>query len=118
MKVIMIDDSPIVLFELQTILEELGFEILATASDGENGFRLIQSLQPDIVTLDIVMPGLDGVELLKRIISLNRQTKIIMISALGKHQTILECLKLGADNFIEKPFVKSQIIEVFKKYLA
>ncbi len=116
-KILIVDDSPIVIFEISVILDELGFIIVGEANNGEAALIKMEELQPDIITLDIVMPGINGVEILKRIKSFDSRIKVIMLSAIGKQQTILDCLRAGADDFIEKPFVKEQIINILKKYL-
>jgi len=112
-KILIVDDSPIVIFELSVILDEMGFTIAGEADNGEEALKKIEELKPDIITLDIIMPGINGFEILKQIKSLNPDIKVIMLSALGKQQTILDCLRAGADDFI----VKEHIINILQKYL-
>ena len=116
-KILIVDDSPIVIYELSVILDELGFSVVGEALSGEEALEKIDELNPDIITLDIVMPGINGFELLKKIKDSGKNIKIIMITALGKQQMILDCLRAGADDFIEKPFVKEKIINVLNNYL-
>ncbi len=117
-KVMLIDDSPMILFELNTILSGLDVNIVAEAEDGDKALDLFKKHLPDIVTLDIVMPGEKcGVTLLKQLLQIKPDAKVLMISALGNDITVLECLKNGAVGFVEKPFVREAVIDAVKKLL-
>ena len=116
MRVLIVDDSPIIRFELSDILEGLGFEIVGEAEDGEQAVLKYKELMPDVVTLDIVMPNKDGYYALKEIKNLNPNANVIMVTALSSKQVLKECLAAGAFDFIEKPFVKDKIIQVFQRF--
>ncbi|MBP7652071.1 response regulator [Candidatus Dependentiae bacterium] len=117
MKVLIIDDSPIARFELKSMLQNVGFENFYEAENGDEGFELAKNIKPEIISLDILMPGTDGVEILKKLRKELPDSKVIMISALGKQHTLVECLKIGAVNFIGKPYLTEQVEEVFGYYL-
>lgn len=114
-KVLVVDDSDIIRFELMDILEEAGFEIVAEAENGVVGVSKFTELKPDVVTLDIIMPEKDGITALKEILQINPAAKVVMVTAMGSKQTLFECIKAGAFDFIEKPFVKDKVIRTLDK---
>ncbi|MCI5958924.1 MAG: response regulator [Lachnospiraceae bacterium] len=114
-KVLIVDDSRTSRKILRGILEESGHEVIDEAVDGQDGVKKFQSLKPDIVTMDITMPVLDGMEALKMIKALNPDTKVIMVTAAGQKGKIIDCIKLGANEFLTKPFDKEEIISVINK---
>lgn len=114
-KVLIVDDSRISRKILRGILEESGHEVIDEAVDGQDGVKKFQSLKPDIVTMDITMPVLDGMEALKMIKALNPDTKVIMVTAAGQKGKMIDCIKLGANEFLTKPFDKEEIISVINK---
>lgn len=118
MKILIIDDSPVARFELKTILENIGFTEIYEAENGEEGLSTARRVKPDLITLDIIMPGAGGIDILKKIKSESPHIKVIMISALGKQNTLVECIKSGAENFIIKPFLTEQIQEVFRGFYS
>ena len=95
-------------------LEELGYEV----SEAENGIEAIEKyaeIRPDCVTLDIVMPRLNGIETVKRIMEFDRNAKIIMVTALGQESFVLDAIKNGAREFIIKPFKNQEIVKAVMK---
>ncbi|MDD5852972.1 MAG: response regulator [Lachnospiraceae bacterium] len=114
-KVLIVDDSRTSRKILRGILEESGHEVIDEAVDGQDGVKKFQSLKPDIVTMDITMPVLDGMEALKMIKALNPDTKVIMVTAAGQKGKMIDCIKLGANEFLTKPFDKEEIISVINK---
>ena len=114
-KVLIVDDSRTSRKILRGILEESGHEVIDEAVDGQDGVKKFQSLKPDIVTMDITMPVLDGTEALKVIKALNPDTKVIMVTAAGQKGKMIDCIKLGANEFLTKPFDKEEIISVINK---
>ena len=114
-KVLIVDDSRTSRKILRGILEESGHEVIDEAVDGQDGVKKFQSLKPDIVTMDITMPVLDGMESLKMIKALNPDTKVIMVTAAGQKGKMIDCIKLGANEFLTKPFDKEEIISVINK---
>lgn len=109
--VVVVDDSKMSRKILRNILEEAGYAVVAEATDGEEGIATYMQYRPDILTLDITMPNMDGIEALKEIMSADKNARVIMISAAGQQQKIIEALKIGAEKFITKPFEPNDVIE-------
>lgn len=109
-KILIVDDSTLSRKKLRTILEGANYEIVGEAENGAEALKKYEELSPDLVTMDITMPNTDGLSALKEIIKLDPSANVVMVTALGKGDTILEALKSGAKNFITKPFSPNQII--------
>ncbi|MBR4759774.1 MAG: response regulator [Lachnospiraceae bacterium] len=114
-KILMVDDSRTSRKLLRSILEEGGHEIIGEAKDGQEGVKQFQALKPEVVTMDITMPVLDGVEALKMIKALDKNSKVIMVTAAGQKSKVMECIKAGADEFITKPFDSKEIVSAVNK---
>lgn len=110
--VIIIDDSKTSRSMLRTILEENGYEVIAEATNGQDGYEKYCELHPDFVTLDITMPVMDGIETLAKIREYDDNAKVIMVTAAGQKNKMLDAIKLGAAEFVTKPFETSQIINI------
>jgi len=110
-RVVVVDDSKMSRKVLRNILEEAGYAVVEEATDGEEAIAAYMQYKPDILTLDITMPNMDGIEALKEIMSLDRRAKVVMISAAGQQKKIIEALKLGAQKFVTKPFEQDEVIE-------
>ena len=108
--VVIVDDSKMSRKILRHILEEAGYAVVAEATDGEEGIAAYMQYKPDVITLDITMPNMDGIEALREILSVDRNARAIMISAAGQQQKIIEALKIGAEKFITKPFEPSDVL--------
>ncbi|MGN0327597.1 MAG: response regulator [Lachnospira sp.] len=109
--VLIIDDSGMSRKMLRNILEEAGYTIIGEATDGLEGELAYKQYQPDLVTLDITMPNLDGVECLKRIMDYDPAAKVIMITAAGQQNKVIQSLKLGAKKFVTKPYDKNDVVK-------
>ncbi len=109
--ILIVDDSPLTQSQLSDIFTEAGCQIVDQVTDGTSATRVYKENKDkiDLVTLDITLPGKDGVEVLKEIMAFDPSAKVIMVSAMGKDQVIQECLQVGAKNFITKPFNKDKI---------
>lgn len=105
-----VDDSKLSRKILRNILEKAGYAVIAEATDGEEGIAVYMQYKPDILTLDITMPNMDGIEALREIMSVDKKARVIMISAAGQQQKIIEALKLGAEKFITKPFEPHDVV--------
>jgi two-component system nitrogen regulation response regulator NtrX len=110
-RVLVIDDEDGVRKAIKWHLEYAGYEFYE-ASDGPEGLKMLSDIQPDVVFLDIKMPGMDGMEVLKEIFERTRDIQIVMISGHGTVQTAVESLKIGAFDYIEKPLDKEKILVV------
>ena len=106
-----VDDSKMSRKILRNILEKEGYAVIAEATDGEEGIAIYMQYKPDILTMDITMPNMDGIEALREIMSVDKKAKVIMISAAGQQQKIIEAIKIGAQKFITKPFEPHDVVE-------
>ena len=118
LKIITIDDDPVVRTLIKKTFSSLGFEVI-TAADGIEGLRAIENNQPDIIILDVMMPIIDGLEVLKRIKATPKIAKIpvIMFTAISDGHMVVETSKFGAEDYIIKPFQSSVLIQKVKKLL-
>lgn len=114
-KILIVDDSRTSRKMLRTILEANDFEVVGEGQNGEEGIKLFKELSPDLVTLDITMPVMDGIQTLKKIMELDDSAKVVMITAAGQKGKMLEAIKLGASEFVTKPFETKQIVEILNK---
>lgn len=112
--VLIIDDSKTSRSMLRNILTENDYEVIAEAENGEEGFNKYCELQPDFVTLDITMPVMDGIQTLEKIKEYDSGAKVVMVTAAGQKNKMLEAIKLGAAEFVTKPFETSQIISILE----
>lgn len=116
-KVLIVDDLAFIKLIIRDILEKRGIEVIGEASNGIEAVELYMRLKPDVVLMDITMPRMDGIQALSKIISIDSQAKVIMCSALGQQKLIIQAIKLGAKDFIVKPFKADRIIGAIKKTL-
>lgn len=114
-KILIVDDSRTSRKMLRNILESNGHEIIDEAVNGQEGVQKFQALKPDVVTLDITMPIVDGVEALKMIKALDPDSKVVMVTAAGQKNKMIECIKAGANEFLTKPFEQQEIVDVINK---
>ena len=113
--VVIVDDSRMIRKMLRGILEEAGYSVLAEAENGLEAVTAYKQYKPDIITLDITMPQMDGVEALKEIIKYDPDAYAIMITAAGQQQKVISALKSGAAKFVMKPFMKEEVLNSFVK---
>ena len=113
--VLMVDDSRTSRKILREALERGGFEVNGEAGNGEEGYLKYKELKPDIVTMDITMPTMDGIESLSLIKREDKDAKVIMITAAGQKEKMVEALKRGAEEFIIKPFNEEEVIDTLNR---
>jgi UDP-3-O-[3-hydroxymyristoyl] N-acetylglucosamine deacetylase len=116
-KVLIIDDEKQILDSLSSILRDDGFQVY-TAREGREGLKLFDAVRPEIVLLDIWMPGLDGLQVLKMIREKEKDAVVIVISGHGTISTAVEAVKMGAYDFLEKPLSIDKVLEVISRGLA
>ena len=109
--VLIVDDSGLSRMMLRNILEEAGYCIVAEASDGLEGELAYKQYQPDIVTLDITMPNMDGIECLEKIMDYDPDANVIMITAAGQQNKVIKALKEGAKKFVTKPYNVEDVLK-------
>lgn len=115
-KVLVVDDAAFMRITIKNMLSKNGFEI---AGEAENGMQAIQKcaeLQPDIITMDITMPEVSGIDALKEIMKVRPQTIVIMVSAMGQEGMVKEAVMLGAKGFVVKPFKEEIIMAALSKF--
>ena len=116
-RVLIVDDSKTSRKFLKNMLEEAGHEIIAEAVDGADGVAKYMELKPDVVTMDITMPVMDGIEAVGEIMRQDPEAKVIMVTAAGQKNNMVEALKKGAADFIQKPFESGIIINTIDKVI-
>lgn len=109
-KILIVDDSVFSRKKLRAILESANHEIVGEAGDGTEALAKYKDLLPELVTMDITMPNADGISALKDIMQYDSAAKVVMITALGNGEKILEALNAGAKNYITKPFADDKIL--------
>jgi two-component system chemotaxis response regulator CheY len=113
--VLIVDDSRTSRKILKSCLEKADFTIVGEASNGEEGYLKYKELGPDIVTMDITMPVMDGIESLSLIKKENKDAKVVMITAAGQKEKMVEAIKRGAEEFIMKPFDETEVLETLSR---
>lgn len=115
--VMIVDDSHMARTVLKDLLERNGYSVIAEATNGREAVEIFHDNFPDLITLDITMPEMDGVECLKRILDIDPDQKVVMITAAGQQSKVVEALKLGAKQFITKPFEKDVVLRSIREVL-
>lgn len=116
-KILIVDDSKTSRKFLRNMLEQAGHEIVAEAVNGAEGVEKFRIYRPDIITMDITMPVLGGIDAVKDIIEIDPDAKIIMVTAAGQKANMIEALKKGAADFIQKPFDMDVIVNTIEKVM-
>ena len=114
-KVLIIDDAAFMRISIKNMLTKNGYEVIGEAENGAIGVDMYKELKPDIVTMDITMPEMSGLEALKEINKIDPQAKVVMVSAMGQEAMVREAIVSGAKGFIVKPFKEDGIIAALKK---
>ena len=117
-RVLIVDDALIMRKRIKDIAVQSGWEVAGEAADGEEAVALYKSEHPDLVTLDIIMPKMDGVTALKRVMASDSEARVVMISAVDQREKLTECIDSGAIDFIVKPFDAERLRKFFNKYLV
>lgn len=108
---LVVDDAIFMRTVLKKMLTDAGYSVVGEAGNGIEAIELAKQLKPDIVTLDITMPEMDGIEAIEDILNVSPDTKIIMCSAMGQQSKVVEAIKKGAKDFVVKPFEKSRVLQ-------
>lgn len=115
-KVLIVDDAAFMRMMIRNFLKDASdFEIVGEATNGAEAVEKYKELRPDVVTMDITMPEMDGIQALKEIIKINPSAKIIMCSAMGQQVMVLEAIQNGAKDFVVKPFQQDRVLEALRK---
>ncbi len=116
-RIVLADDLSFMRMVQKEILEEKGYEIAGEACDGIEAVERYLTLRPDVIILDITMPNMNGLDAMHKIFDFDKSAKIIICSALGQQQLIVEAIKAGVKDFIVKPFKPERIISAIEKAL-
>lgn len=115
--IMIVDDSRISRRMLRDTIERQGHTIVAEATNGEDALKLYEEHHPDLVTMDITMPQMDGIECLSEIRKMDPEAKVIMVTAAGTNDKLLEAVHLGCVDYVVKPFDDDSIREAIDKHL-
>lgn len=110
-KVLIVDDTIFMRISIRKILEKNGYEVAGEAENGAEAIEKYRLLKPDIVTMDITMPDMDGIEALKQIIKSDPNAKIVMVTALGQESHVREAIMFGAKSFVVKPINAEHLVK-------
>ena len=117
-RVLIVDDALIMRKRIRDIAERAGWQVAGEASNGEEAVTMFRETCPDLVTLDIVMPKMDGVAALKAVMASDPTARVVMVSAVDQREKLTECIETGAIDFIVKPFDVTRLKSLFDKYLS
>jgi two-component system chemotaxis response regulator CheY len=117
-RILIADDSSFMRDNLKEILLSAGHEVVGMAVNGLEAVELYKKTSPDIITMDITMPQLNGIEALQKIIEYNKDANVLMLTSLGKPEKVLEALNNGARNYITKPFEKGMVLKAINAIMS
>jgi len=116
--VLICDDAVFMRTMISDILEESGYEIVGQAESGVQAIERYKALRPDLVTMDIVMPDMGGIDAVREIVKLDPEAKVLMCSAMGQQALVVEAIQAGAKDFVVKPFQPSRVLEAVQRVLG
>ncbi|WP_404409348.1 response regulator [Jeotgalibacillus malaysiensis] len=116
-KVLVVDDAKFMRMTLKNVLKSSSFQVVGEAENGEEAVEKYKSLNPDLVTMDITMPVMDGISAAKEILREDPKANIIMCSAMGQQKMVIEAIEAGAKDFIVKPFDGTRVVESLSRVI-
>lgn len=117
-KVMVVDDAAFMRMMLKDILSKNGYEVVGEAENGQVAVDKFKELRPDLVTMDITMPEMDGITAVRAIKSMETNARIVMCSAMGQQAMVIDAIQAGARDFIVKPFQPERVLEAVEKALS
>lgn len=117
-RILIVDDAAFMRTKIRLILEKAGYEVVGEAENGAEGVAQYKRLMPDLVTLDITMPVMGGIDALREIRKIDENAKVLMVSAMGQEDFVREAVLAGAKTFIVKPFSDEKLIATVQKILS
>ncbi len=117
-RVLVVDDAAFMRMMIKDILNKNGFEVVGEAANGQEAVEKYSELKPELTTMDITMPEMDGITAVKEIKKNDPAAKIIMCSAMGQQAMVIEAIQAGAKDFIVKPFQPDRVVEAMRKALG
>ncbi|NLP17910.1 MAG: response regulator [Firmicutes bacterium] len=116
-KILVVDDAAFMRMMLKDILTKNNFQVVGEAGDGKKAVEDYKELKPDLVTMDITMPEMDGIEAVKQIRAIDPNARVVMCSAMGQQAMVIDAIRAGALDFIVKPFQPERVVEAVRKAL-
>lgn len=116
--VLVVDDALFVRQTIKRILEANGHKMIGEADNGVKALELYKMLKPDVVILDITMPGMSGIEVLAKLKEMNPDVKVIICSSMGQQSIVAHAIQLGVSDFVVKPFKEETLVASLEKVLA
>jgi two-component system chemotaxis response regulator CheY len=116
--VLVCDDAIFMRTMISDILSQAGYEVVGEAESGNQAVQRYQQLKPDLVTMDIVMPDMGGIEAVREIMKIDPSARILMCSAMGQQALVIEAIQAGAKDFVVKPFQPSRVLEAVQRVLG
>lgn len=113
-KIMVVDDSRIAQLQLQEVLSGTEYEVVSCCQSGEDAIKQYDTVKPDLVTMDIVMPGIDGLDAARLLMQTHPDARVLMVSSLAYDDTIDEAKKIGAKGFVYKPFDQEQLLKALE----
>ncbi|MCL6614824.1 MAG: response regulator [Firmicutes bacterium] len=117
-RVLVVDDAAFMRMMIKDILRKGGYQVVGEAEDGVKAIEKYRELKPDLVTMDITMPDMDGITAVKEIRAIDPNAVIIMCSAMGQQAMVIDAIQAGAKDFIVKPFQPDRVLEAIRKVLS
>lgn len=115
LRVLVVDDNPIMTRKLCMMMDQIGYRVVQTAADGKEAVTAYRECRPDVVTMDITMPVLDGIEATRIIKRVDPDANIVMVTSHGQEKMVLAALKAGAKGYVLKPFQPQKVFEAIEK---
>ncbi len=109
-KILVVDDAKVIRMVIKRLLTQHGYQVAGEAENGREAFEKYKQLRPDAVTMDIIMPEVDGIQGLKDILAFDKQAKVIMISAIDQRDSLTDAIRNGATDYVVKPFEDDRMI--------
>ena len=117
-KIMLVDDAAFMRMTIKNALTKAGYVNIIEASDGQIAVETYQKEHPDLVIMDITMPNMDGIQALQAIKTADPEARVVMCSAMGQEGMVVEAIKLGAKDFIVKPFKQDRILQTVEKIIG
>jgi two-component system chemotaxis response regulator CheY len=114
-KVLIVDDVAFVRKTLSDILTQAGYQVVGEAADGQEAVELYVETRPDLVTMDVVMPQMSGIEATRKIIKLDKEARVVIISAMGQENLVMEAINVGAKDYVLKPFSAADVLKTLER---
>lgn len=113
-KILVVDDAKVIRMVIKRLLTQQGYEVVGEAGNGREALEKYKELKPDAVTMDIIMPEVDGIQGLKEILAFDKQAKVIMISAIDQRDSLTDAIRNGATDYVVKPFEDDRMVTALK----